>query len=56
MQALWFLHFARRLMLIDINIKFSENILNGFHVIERTCFCFLFCFVFCDGQSSKENN
>ena len=37
-----------RLMLIDIYMKFSEDSLNGFQVIERTRFC--------DGQSSKENN
>ena len=30
MQELTFLHFARRLMLIDIHIKFREDILNGF--------------------------
>ena len=36
-------------MLIDIHIKFSEDILNGFQVIEQTCF-------FYDGQSSNGNN
>ena len=36
MQELWFLHSARRLMLIDIHKKFREDILNGFHLIERT--------------------
>ena len=30
MQELWFLHSARRLMLIDINMKFLEDILNRF--------------------------
>ena len=35
-------------MLTDIHIKFREDILNGFQVIERT--------LFCDGQSSKGNN
>ena len=30
--------FARHLMLIDIHIKFREDILNGFQVIERTHF------------------
>ena len=30
MQELWFLRFARCLMLIDIHIKFREDILNGF--------------------------
>ena len=52
MQEIWFLRFARRLMLIDIRVKFSEDILNGFQVIERTRFFFWFFFVvffFCDG-------
>ena len=35
-------------MLIDIHMKFREDILNGFQVIEQTRFC--------DGQSSKGNN
>ena len=48
MQALWFLHSASRLMLIDIYTKLREDSLNGFQVIERT--------LFCDGQSSKGNN
>ena len=39
MQKLWFLRSARRLMLIDIYMKFREDILNGFQVIERTRFC-----------------
>ena len=30
MQELWFLRFARRLMLIDIYMKFDEDSLNGF--------------------------
>ena len=30
MQALWFLCSARRLMLINIYMKFHENNLNGF--------------------------
>ena len=34
MQELFVLRFARRLMLIDIHIKFREDILNGFQVIE----------------------
>ena len=37
-------------MSIDIHIKFGEDILNGFQVIEQTFF------FFCDGQSSKGNN
>ena len=41
MQELWFLRFSRRLMLIDIELididmKFREDSLNGFQVIERT--------------------
>ena len=39
MQELWFLHSAHRLMLIDIYMKFCEDSLNGFQVIERTRFC-----------------
>ena len=35
MQELWFLRSARRLMLIDIYMKFREDSLNGFQVIER---------------------
>ena len=35
-------------MLIDIHIKFREDILNGFQVIEWT--------LLYDGQSSKGNN
>ena len=36
MQELWFLRSASRLRLIDIYIKFREDSLNGFQVIERT--------------------
>ena len=36
MQELWFLRSARRLILIDIYMKFHEDSLNGFQVIERT--------------------
>ena len=39
MQELWFLRSARRLMLININMKFHEDSLNGFQVIEQTQFC-----------------
>ena len=48
MQKLWFSHFACRLMLINIYIKFHEDILNSFQVIDLTRFC--------DGQKSKGNN
>ena len=47
-QDFWFLHSARCLMLIDIDMKFLEDIMNRFHVTERTRFC--------DGPGSKENN
>ena len=36
MQELWFLHSACGLMLIDIYMKFCEDSLNGFQVIEWT--------------------
>ena len=39
MQELWFLHSAHRLMVIDIYMKFPEDSLNGFQVIEQTRFC-----------------
>ena len=39
---------ARHLILIDIYMKFREDTLNNFQVIEQTWFC--------DRQSSKENN
>ena len=42
MQDLWFLRSAHRLMLININMKFLEDILNRFQVTDE--------------QSSKENN
>ena len=35
-------------MLIDSYMKFREDCLNGFEVIEQTQFC--------DGQSSKDKN
>ena len=39
MKELWFLHFAHCLMLIDLYMKFHEDSLNSFQVIERTQFC-----------------
>ena len=36
MQELPFLHSARRLMLVDICMKFHDASLYGFKVIERT--------------------
>ena len=47
MQGLWFLLFARCVLLIDIHMKFREDMLKGFQFLERTFFC--------DGQSSKES-
>ena len=38
-QELWFLRFVHRLMLINISLKFHEDILNGFQVTERKRFC-----------------
>ena len=38
MQELPFLHSVRRLMLIDICMKFREESLRGFQVTERTRF------------------
>ena len=46
MQELWFLRFACHLMLIAIHLKFHDDTLNGFQVIERTRFFFLFFFFF----------
>ena len=37
-QEFWFLRPARCLMLINISMKFHEDILNGFQVTERTRF------------------
>ena len=39
MQKLWFLHSANHLMLTDIYMKFREDSLNSFQVIEQTPFC-----------------
>ena len=38
MQELPFLHSAHRLMLINICMKFHEDSLRGFQVVERTRF------------------
>ena len=48
MQELPFLHSARRLMLVDICMKFHDASLYGLKVIEQTRFW--------EGQSSKGNN
>ena len=42
------IHIKFCVSLIDIYLKFLEEILNRFQVIEQTQFC--------DGQSSKGNN
>ena len=34
-QELWFLYSARRLMILNICMKFQEDIFNGFHVRHR---------------------
>ena len=39
-QELRFLCSARRLMMLYICMKFRENILNGFQVIEQTRLCY----------------
>ena len=39
MQELWFLLSAHRLELIDTYVKFREESLNIFQVIEQTRFC-----------------
>ena len=51
-KELWFLHSAGHTMLINISIKFHEDILNGLKVIERTQFCHRNCYL----QSSKGHN
>ena len=51
-QELWFLHSACHPMLVNISMKFHEDILNGVKVIERTQFCHRNCYL----QSSKEHN
>ena len=38
-QELWFLHSALRLVLIDIYMKFIENIMNRFQFIVQTRNC-----------------
>ena len=52
MQKLPFLHSARRLMLVDICMKFHDASLYGLKVMERT----RWRQDFVRGQSSKENN
>ena len=41
-------------MLVNISMKFHEDILNGFKVIERTQFCHRNCYLRCSkGHNSK---
>ena len=47
-QELWVLCSARRLMMLYISMKFHENILNGFQVIEWTQLS--------DGQSDAQTD
>ena len=51
-QELWFLHSAGHPVLINIPMKFHEDILNGLKVIERTQFCHRNCNI----QSSKRHS
>ena len=43
-QELWFLRSTRRIMLVNIFIKFHEDTLNGFQVTERKRLCVGQCF------------
>ena len=52
LQELWFLRSAYRLMLVNICMKFHEDILNGFKVTEPTRLCLRNCYL----QSSKKHN
>ena len=38
-HELWFLRSAHCLMVVNISMKFHEEILTGFQVTERTRFC-----------------
>ena len=51
-QELWFLHSACRHMVLNICMKFHEDILEGFNIIQRTQFCHRNCYL----QSSKGQN
>ena len=51
-QVLWFVHSACRHMVLNICMKFLEDILKGFIVIVRTRFCHRNCYF----QSSKGHN
>ena len=51
-QELWFLHSARHPMLVNISMKFHEDISTSLKVIERTQFCHRNCYL----QSSKGHN
>ena len=49
---LWFLHSVCHHMVLNISVKFHEDVLNGFKVIEWTLFCHRNCYL----QSSKGHN
>ena len=51
-QELWFLHNARRPIVLNICMKFHEDILKGFKVIGWTRFCHRNCYL----QSSRGQN
>ena len=51
-RELWFWHSACHLMLVNICMKFHEDILNSFKVTERMRFCLRNCYL----QSSKGHN
>ena len=44
-QELWFLHSARRHMVLDICMKFHPDIMNGFQIIEQVLFCNRYCYL-----------
>ena len=51
-QELWLLHYASRLIVLNISTNFHENILNCFNVIERTGSCYKDFYI----QGSKGRN
>ena len=51
-QESWFLLTTCRHMVLNISIKFHQDILKGFKVIERTRFCHRNCYL----KSSKGHN
>ena len=49
-----FLHSARRLMVLNICVKFHENIFNAFEVTERTRVCGKIAIFQCSKGSNSE--